>query len=385
MNPSLDLTFLYYFTSPSSSVMEVRINGFENGTPPDKVYYWLLLDHESGRIERLVFKSMRSEDGKEHRGFEQGALSFDATQASLTLAAVSTTAVSTTGADSTDVLPRQHTLDVVDPTGMPERLVAQVQQYLANAASNLAWEAQAEFWDSRMGDEGNDFHQQLVRPAVEKLISVAAGERILDLGCGNGVFSRHLARQGAEVIGVDVSSNLIDKALARSGPKDSIDYRVLDATSEDALATLGTFDAVVCNMVLMDIASLEPLARSLTKLLAEGGRFVFAVAHPCFNNGSGTMRSADEYTDEQGVHQRHYIKVTDYITPAMDKISGIGGVEQYSFRRPISLLFAPFLAEGFVLDGLEEPVFPRQDGGRELSQDRFTEIPWALVASMRRA
>ena len=40
-------------------------------------------------------------------------------------------------------------------------------------------------------------------------------------------------------------------------------------------------------------------------------------------------------------------------------------------------------AAGFVVDALEEPVFPEAEAGRELGQARFPEIPWALIVRVR--
>src|SRR5215203_7305136 len=94
------------------------------------------------------------------------------------------------------------------------------------------WNAKAAFWDERMGD-GNQFQLELIGPAVERLLAVRSGERILDVGCGNGVFSRRLAVLGAQVLAVDASARFLELARARSSElADRIDYRLVDATDE---------------------------------------------------------------------------------------------------------------------------------------------------------
>jgi hypothetical protein len=45
------------------------------------------------------------------------------------------------------------------------------------------WDQNARWWDARMG-EGNDWHRLLIAPAVEKLLGVQPGERVLELACG---------------------------------------------------------------------------------------------------------------------------------------------------------------------------------------------------------
>jgi SAM-dependent methyltransferase len=218
------------------------------------------------------------------------------------------------------------------------------------------------------------------------MLGPVADKRILDLGCGNGVFARRLARAGARVAAVDVSAAMIDKARSRTSRADGrIEYGVLDATSEESLSALEAgFDAVVSNMVLMDLADLGPLARHLPRLLHEGGCFLFAVTHPSFNNGSGATRVAERYTAEEGLLYRHYIKVTGYITPVAERSRGICNQDvQYSFHRPLSALLAPFLEHELVLDRLEEPVFASAEGEGPLGQGQYSEIPWALVARLR--
>ena len=74
-----------------------------------------------------------------------------------------------------------------------------------------AWNQNATFWDNKMG-EGNDFHLKLVAPATEELLTILPGQKILDIACGNGQFSRRLKSLGAQVTACDGSSQLIQLA-----------------------------------------------------------------------------------------------------------------------------------------------------------------------------
>jgi SAM-dependent methyltransferase len=81
---------------------------------------------------------------------------------------------------------------------------------------------------------------------------------------------------------------------------DDIDYRALDATNERAFADLadGSFDAAIAAMLLMDLADVDPLMRTVARLLRPSGRFVFSVVHPCFNNPSAVH--VGETEDREG-------------------------------------------------------------------------------------
>lgn len=257
-----------------------------------------------------------------------------------------------------------------------------------NTQAIRAWDTNAEFWDERMG-EGNDFFDVLLWPAVEKLLRSAPGERLLDVACGNGVTSRRLANAEASVTAFDGSPAMIALARARGGAS-NIDYRVIDATDYEALIGLGTgvFDAALCNMALMDMADIDPLMKALAVLLKPGGRFVFSVLHPCFNNPATVQMG--ELEDRNGALVATYsVKIPRYQTPFTQVGLAMHGQPEPHpyFHRPLGWLLAPALAAGLVLDGFEERAFPPENAGgtTPLSwSGQFSEIPAALVARLRR-
>ena len=147
------------------------------------------------------------------------------------------------------------------------------------------WNHNSAYWDDYMG-EGNDFVNDLCWPAIEELLSIQSGQLALDIACGNGLTSRRLGRLGARVVAFDVADEMIRLARERSSPEDGdIRYFVLDANDEAGMRRLGNvkFDCALSNMALFDMAEIEPLFRSLYGLLKPGGRFVFSIMHPCFN------------------------------------------------------------------------------------------------------
>lgn len=258
-----------------------------------------------------------------------------------------------------------------------------------NQFTHDAWEANAEVWDERMGDDGNDFFNVLCWPAMVSLLDPQPGHRYLDIACGNGLTSRRLARLGVHITAFDFSANLIQFARSRSKPETRIDYHVIDATDESALLGLGEgqFDAALSNMALFDIANLEPLFRALPKLLKPSGIFVFSLTHPAFNNAS-TVQVLEEGDDEGKIQTVYSVKTSRYMTQFQAKGLALRGQPkpQMYFERPLQYYFNLGFQNGFVLDGFEEHAFPSDHpqtsplgwGGK------FSEIPPALVARFRK-
>jgi 2-polyprenyl-3-methyl-5-hydroxy-6-metoxy-1,4-benzoquinol methylase len=105
--------------------------------------------------------------------------------------------------------------------------------------------------------------------------------RVLDLGCGQGYFSRQLASRGAQVAAIDVSTALLTLAETREYQRPlGIQYQCLSAASIADQWPAESFDLVAACMSLQDMADVPATLRGAAALLRPGGRLVFSVPHP---------------------------------------------------------------------------------------------------------
>ncbi len=136
----------------------------------------------------------------------------------------------------------------------------------------------ADFYDGVVGSKVIDS----ATAALLELAGDVLGLRLLDLACGQGRVARELARGGANVVGVDMSCALLDRARTAEDQEPlGITYREVDASAAGALAG-EVFDGVTCNHGLADIDDLEGALATAARVLRAGGWFVFSILHPCF-------------------------------------------------------------------------------------------------------
>lgn len=252
-----------------------------------------------------------------------------------------------------------------------------------NEEIRAAWDANASYWDEHT-EAGKTWQRVLIAPAVERLLELSPGERVLEIACGNGEFARRMAELGGRILATDFSERMLERARAHGG---DVEYRLLDAADAEALATLsadGPFDAIVCNMAIMDMAEIEPLAASLRGFLAEDGRFVFSIAHPAFN-ASDAVRTIEQRDVDTEVVLTHSIRLSTYRSMSAGRGIALRGqpVAQWYFNRPLDDLLKTFFAHGLVLDGLEEPTFDPASMDPAQPEFVFTEVPAVLVARLR--
>lgn len=263
-----------------------------------------------------------------------------------------------------------------------------------NDFTREAWNTNAEVWDARMGDKGNDFFRLLQWPAITRLLdaddwSPTDPPRILDIACGNGLTSRHLAARGAQVLAFDFSDELVKRARARANRfAYPIAYHTLDATDESALLSLGerAFDLALCNMALFDIADIQPLFHALRRLLKPGAAFVFSLVHPAFNNSSAVHIMEESDVDGE-IKTVFSVKISRYITPYSARGLALRNqpTPQLYFERPLQYYLNLGFESGFVLDGFEERAFPPETAQKTPLEwgGNYSELPPVLVARLR--
>jgi 2-polyprenyl-3-methyl-5-hydroxy-6-metoxy-1,4-benzoquinol methylase len=246
-----------------------------------------------------------------------------------------------------------------------------------------AWDALAAYWDERV-EAGETWQRHLIQPSVERLLELQPGERVLEIACGNGEFARRMAELGASVLATDFSEGMLARARARGG---DVEYQRVDATDEGALLAVGdpgSFDAVVSNMAVMDMESIDPMATAVARLLRPAGRFVLSTLHPAFNSGEAVPTAELVYRDGD-VRKVYSVKVSSYAKPSIAKGVALPGqpVEQWYFHRSISDILRPFFDRGFALDRLEEPLVDPEHGTSGSPGYVYTEVPGVLVARLR--
>ncbi len=120
-------------------------------------------------------------------------------------------------------------------------------------------------WSARDYDRNARFVSDLAGGVLEWL-SARPGERILDLGCGDGELTAGLLQKGCRVVGVDISDDMLRAARARG-----LDVRRM---SGEALSFDEEFDAVFSNAALHWMTNPRKVAEGVFRALRPSGRFV---------------------------------------------------------------------------------------------------------------
>jgi len=113
--------------------------------------------------------------------------------------------------------------------------------------------------------------------------SLPSNARILDVGCGNGVISRHLGKLGFTVLGIDVSEKTIETARSLT-TLPNVSFQTKSA--EELVASGEKYEAVICSEVLEHLNNPGSLLDVLYQTLADNGKLIVTVP-----NGKGPRES----------------------------------------------------------------------------------------------
>jgi trans-aconitate methyltransferase len=122
-------------------------------------------------------------------------------------------------------------------------------------------------WNADIYDEKLSFVSELGKSLIQ-MLGPKQGEKILDLGCGTGDLTNEIAKLGAEVVGIDASSHMIEKARKK------YPYISFFVDRSETFRTQERYDAIFSNAALHWMKQDESVVQSMALALREGGRLV---------------------------------------------------------------------------------------------------------------
>src|SRR6185436_5278360 len=111
-----------------------------------------------------------------------------------------------------------------------------------------SWGGVADWYEEHL--KGDDtYHAKVIAPNLMRILDARQGMHVLDLGCGEGFFARLIAHSGADVVGADISLELVERAKKTSP---DIEFHTAPAESL-SFAPDSSFDMVVCVLALQNM------------------------------------------------------------------------------------------------------------------------------------
>ena len=237
--------------------------------------------------------------------------------------------------------------------------------------ASASWGAVASWYDKHL-NEADTYHEKVILPNLLRLVESEKSDRILDLACGQGFFTRALAKTGAHVEGIDIASELIAIAKTESP---LIPYHTGSAVNLSMFEER-TFNKAVISLAIQNIEKTESVLKEVERVLVDGGSLHIVMNHPAFRI---PKESAWDYDDKQRVQFR---RVDQYLSNSKNEIDMHPGFSDapktLSFHRPLQFYFKALSKMGFGVVRLEEWISHKaSDSGprAEAENNARKEIP----------
>lgn len=212
-----------------------------------------------------------------------------------------------------------------------------------------------------------------------RILGIRAGEKVLDIACGEGSVSRMIGRAGANVLAVDESPELI--SLAKKSGGSGVEYRVARAHDLGRVVRSGTFDAAVIVLALENIERYREALSTCAKALRKSGRLVLVLNHPSFRV---PKRSSWQHDSTRRIMFR---RVDGYLSESVEKIEmepeKTSGLFVLAYHRPLQAYAKALERAGFLIERMEEWTSPRKSEGKRAEEENRARREFPLFLAIR--
>ena len=238
---------------------------------------------------------------------------------------------------------------------------------------NTSWGNVSDWYDNTVED-ADSYQQKVLLPNLLRIVAPKNGVKILDVGCGTGVFARAFAEKGASVLGVDLGKELID--VANKKKKTELEKYVVASADDLSKIKEKDFDIATIVLAIQNMKNLDKVVGEVSQKIKKGGKLVLVINHPAFR----IPQNSDWYYDEKDKIQ--YRKIARYMSeieiPILMNPGNKNSKKTYSFHRPLQVYFKSLAKNSFVITKLEEWISHKesQKGPKKNIEDNARkEIP----------
>lgn len=175
------------------------------------------------------------------------------------------------------------------------------------------------------------------RPATLSLLPDVDGKRVLDAGCGPGIYSEWLLDRGAHVVAVDASPKMVE--LARQRTRNRADIHQADLAAPLSFVETDSIDLIVSPLVLEYVCDWYATFREFNRVLRNGGHLIVSVTHPSFD--FSYFRSQNYFA-------------TELVSSQWTGFAPVR-VTMPTYRRSLQETLNPFAENGFQIERILEP------------------------------
>jgi len=227
-----------------------------------------------------------------------------------------------------------------------------------------SWEKSSKWYDSIVGKKGHYYHENVILPKLIELMELKKISSLLDLACGQGIFSKQLPKS-VEYVGVDLSKSLIQSAK-KSAKNKKHQFFVKDL-EKDLDLEKKDFDAALILLALQNIEKTDLVIKNAKKHLKKGGKFYIVLNHPCFRIPRQTSWEVDERAKIQ------YRRLNGYMSkqkiPIQTNPSKKDSALTFSYHIPLSTLTECLCKNGFMIEKLEEWCSDKKSTGKKAKME----------------
>ncbi len=228
-------------------------------------------------------------------------------------------------------------------------------------------------WIREAREGRNATRKGLLDAPMLKACGNVKGLRILECGCGEGRFSRMLARRGAAyVLGLDLCKPMIDAAKELQTKVE--EYRVADVQKLDFIKDR-SFNLAVSYLNQCDLPDFRANNREVYRVLKKAGRFVVASVHPMRSAVGGWQR------DDKG--RKLHVILDRYFAEGRRRWKMMG-VEFTNFHRSLSTCINGFLDAGFSVEKIVEPTVTKSNLKKYPELDDELRVPNFILYALRK-